>query len=493
VSSLSLSRINLGQHNSVSKLTSRKPNFHGLLIIHGDSGFGKTSIMAKAAFGEARKFFPTAIVIVRFCGTTPNSSTAFRLVESICIQLRALFHHAKLDIPSEYHQLVREFPKWLALATAERPIALFIDSLDSLHDEFASELRWLPTNLPENVFMVVSTIGTDCPAFKELRSRRSIIENKFIEVKELDPSEVAHIFDSWLEHDRKKLLPHQRQQLDVAANEGLTPLFLRLLYDRASKWRSFSAEEKLEKSTPELITRFLHRLEFYHGEPLVSHVFGLLAVSKYGLSTDEIIDMISSNNEVLKSIFQYHEPPQQRVPSLVIARLKIDCGEYMVERSAHGTTVLGWYHSLFWKITRERYSSQVHRREYFGKIIANYFMGELAKIENRGISPQPTWFESGSASGRTLNMRKITELPHALIKANMGQKVVEVLADLQWVEAVCASGQIRDLIADYFQSIGLFAVKYDPEHKLRRFLQFVKSDGDVLGQYLYFYLFILFS
>jgi hypothetical protein len=33
-------------------------------------------------------------------------------------------------------------------------------------------------------------------------------------------------------------------------------------------------------------------------------------------------------------------------------------------------------------------------REYYYGIIAKYYLGELAKIPDRGISSQPTWFES---------------------------------------------------------------------------------------------------
>jgi hypothetical protein len=98
--------------------------------------------MAKAA-NDAKGFFSSnPIIIARFCGITPNSSTTFKLVQSICIQLQAvsnfyfyfldffwfltlkIFPHSKLEVPTEYRQIVKVFPNWLGLATPERPISL---------------------------------------------------------------------------------------------------------------------------------------------------------------------------------------------------------------------------------------------------------------------------------------------------------------------------------------------------------------------------------
>ena len=85
------------------------------------------------------------------------------------------------------------------------------------------------------------------------------------------------------------------------------------------------------------------------------------------MSEDELLDMLSCQDNLLDTIspplsykstcaydhvallnfyryniFQYHKAPQRRIPSLLVIRLKSDCGEYMVERGANGTAVMGW-------------------------------------------------------------------------------------------------------------------------------------------------------
>lgn len=154
----------------------------------------QTSIMAKAAF-EARGLVSSkAIVITRFCGVTPDSSTTFKLVESICIQLQAVSEtnlkvlcclfcllnyedistrqvRYSIRVPTN-HQSISELASTGNLGTTYIiysyvlqkiidvwEIVLFVDSLNQLNDEFAADLRWIPNDLPDNVFLIVSSLG----------------------------------------------------------------------------------------------------------------------------------------------------------------------------------------------------------------------------------------------------------------------------------------------------------------------------------------------
>jgi hypothetical protein len=54
-------------------------------------------------------------------------------------------------------------------------------------------------------------------------------------------------------------------------------------------------------------------------------------------------------------------------------------------------------------------------------------------------------------------MRKLNELPSALINAKMASEIVQVLTDLYWVEATCSAGLIHELIDDYHIAVNLVA------------------------------------
>jgi len=57
------------------------------LVVHGESGCGKTSVIAKAA-ALAKTKYPDRLQVVRFLGTTAESSTISRVLRSICNQIQ---------------------------------------------------------------------------------------------------------------------------------------------------------------------------------------------------------------------------------------------------------------------------------------------------------------------------------------------------------------------------------------------------------------------
>jgi hypothetical protein len=98
-----------------------------LLAVWGVSGSGKSALTAKAieqaqARGKG--------VIYRFIGTTPESSNGRVLLESLCRQISRRYGVDESTIPSEYVDLVQEFPKRLALANQDSPLVIFLDALD---------------------------------------------------------------------------------------------------------------------------------------------------------------------------------------------------------------------------------------------------------------------------------------------------------------------------------------------------------------------------
>lgn len=56
-------------------------------------------------------------------------------------------------------ELQEDFISCLQLASAEEPLFIFLDSLDQFGPEdYARQLTWLPTVLPNHVKLIVSTL-----------------------------------------------------------------------------------------------------------------------------------------------------------------------------------------------------------------------------------------------------------------------------------------------------------------------------------------------
>jgi hypothetical protein len=59
--------------------------------------------------------------------------------------------------PSTLQELQQELPKRLELASADRPLIVFLDSLDQLAGGEGTNLSWLPSDLPGSVRLVTAT------------------------------------------------------------------------------------------------------------------------------------------------------------------------------------------------------------------------------------------------------------------------------------------------------------------------------------------------
>jgi hypothetical protein len=97
----------------------------------------------------------TPIRLVRFLGTTPDSSSIGPLLRSVCQQISLLYQVSDTTIPIELSQLTNHFKRLLEKATADKPLCMFFDSLDQLSSaDGAHSMSWLPPTLPNHVKLV---------------------------------------------------------------------------------------------------------------------------------------------------------------------------------------------------------------------------------------------------------------------------------------------------------------------------------------------------
>ena len=128
------------------------------LVLWGEGGCGKSSMLAKVA-SESSSWFSSKrcspIRLVRFLGTTPDSSSIGPLVRSVCQQLCFLYQTSENTIPIELSQLINYFKRLLEKTPADKPLCIFFDSLDQLSSaDGAHSMSWLPPTLPNQVKLV---------------------------------------------------------------------------------------------------------------------------------------------------------------------------------------------------------------------------------------------------------------------------------------------------------------------------------------------------
>ena len=302
--------------NYLSNRQNSKP-----FVIYGASGSGKTSVVSAIALKAAAIFSSLQpVVVTRFCGTTSSSSSARLLIKGISEQVCKAYG-VNYSLPVYFPELAKTFESCLEYASEETPLVILVDSLDQLSDEDQGrrDLAWLPLNLPEHVYLIVSTLPDTGGSYNALR-QTDISENHYLQVNQITIHEAKDIIAGSLQHTNRTLQSGQFEQLLTYSTdyseEVPTVLRLRLLLDIAVKLKSSEAMPVLPVSVRGLIDHFLETLEKKHGHLLVARLFGLLAASTHGLGEDTLQDILAADDEVLDSVLQYHQPPIRRIPQV---------------------------------------------------------------------------------------------------------------------------------------------------------------------------------
>ena len=389
------------------------------LVVHGISGSGKSALLAKATQDLANRE-----LICRYIGATPASSDILSLLEGLCNEITLRYGGKGSTMQMEYTELVVEFPNRLALATAEKPLVVFLDALDQLpHSDHGEDLAWLPAQLPEHARLVVSTLEGRSQESKVGRTaddylvilRARLPAEQFLEVTPMSVQEGAAVLAAWLHEANRTLQPQQR---DVVLSKFCGcpyPLYLKLAFEEARRWKSWETVEAvsdrrvpeeqgdahrvpvqpLSPDIPGILNEMFARLEAErnHGRILVTHALGYLIASGHGLTEDELLDFLSADKEVMADFRKRSpiSPTLNQLPVVLWARLFAELETYMTQRQVDGTTVLSFYHRQIGQAATIRYLPDQERR-CFHDALATYFWDQADPDGNlswRGKGARP--------------------------------------------------------------------------------------------------------
>eukprot|EP00058_Branchiostoma_floridae_P009028 XP_002594516.1 hypothetical protein BRAFLDRAFT_124973 [Branchiostoma floridae] len=442
---------------------------HQPFVIHGASGSGKSSIMAMLAQNAAQTFGENLVTIIRFLGTSPHSTLIHPVLQSLCLQICEVYG---IGSPTErvlnnFAEIVQYLSELLdKVSEKDRPLLILLDSLDQLSSvDRAYSLTWLSKSLPPNVHIVVSTLPEEFDLLKTLkRTIRS--DNSYIQVPTLSEQVGSEILDTWLARIQRCLTDKQREVILSAFSHCRQPLFLKVAFDEARRWKSYTPESELRiaQSARAAIKLLYERLEVQHGTIFVSHTMGYIAAARKGISEHELEDVLSLDDEVLDDVYQYWSPPNKdlvRIPPLIVTRLKYDIMEYLAERQADGKRVLQLFHRQFIECAQERYLAGDNSRARH-QILADFFLGtwsngrrkEITMDVNgkqeyynadRNVVPQPMKYDDN-----VFNRRKLNEVTFHLLHAGRMDDIFEhTLGNLDFMNTKIDAFSVKDLIEDY--------------------------------------------
>ena len=432
-----------------------------ILALYGKGGSGKSSLMSRAILNEAAKADNSIDrqLIYRFLGRTPDSSNLRSLLDSLCDEIARCYGLDAAEASPDTSESIKKFNIMLKIASEESPLTIFLDSLDQLSlDDNAYELKWLPSELPENVHIVVSTLDMTSDD-KGFMAREASEVNRFfdslkntlpsenlIELKKMPVAEGGVLLDSWLFNAARSLTERQRELILQKFEKNGRPLYLKLAFEEARRWRSYDVPESIHLSDDitgiidDLFSRL--SLETNHGEMVVSRAIGYIAAARNGISEDELLDVLAKDAEFYNYIKNsaHHELPEtensaRRIPITIWSRLFFDIMPYLTERMADGAPLMSFFHRHFALVAKRRYlSGEIMKKRH--RVMAGYFMEQPLHIEKEG-------------GARSINLRKCSELLHQLRNAGMHVETEKYLTDLDFIEAKCKAKMTHDLVMDY--------------------------------------------
>ncbi|RJQ55518.1 MAG: DUF4062 domain-containing protein [Actinobacteria bacterium] len=404
------------------------------LCVFGAGGSGKSALVARASAAEhaGNRGLPGTRSVTRFIGATPSSSDGRALLESLCHEISAKYGDES-ETPAAYEELVDEFPRRLGLASPEKPLAVFIDSLDRLSDAHnAGSLVWLPRELPDSAKIVVTTR----PGERLSALRHKLPQEHVVELEPMPAEEGSELLDLWLADENRTLQPPQKEEVLAEFGAAGLPLYLRLAFVEARRWKSYTTDIDLRPDVAGIIRDLYERLssEENHGRLLVSRSLGLLAASRdmNGLSEDELLDVLSSDAEVFEDFKRraLHEPPEQILPVVVWSRLYLDLEPYLAELTTEGATLLTFYHPELGEVAREMFLAE-------GEAIAR--SRQLARYFRSRIDP------TGDGSWDGPSLRGLSELPYHLTKGKMWDELFETMTAFKFLERKAAEVGVEEL------------------------------------------------
>jgi tetratricopeptide (TPR) repeat protein len=367
------------------------------LVVLGDSGSGKTALLANWVRGF-RATHGGEFVIQHFIGATSASADWMAMLRRILGEFnRQLDLH--IEVPEQPRALRERFVNALSMAAARGRVFLVLDGLDQLEDrDRALDMAWLPPEIPSNIRLILSTLpGRPLDDLK----RRGW---PTMTVQPLDRDERRKLIVEYLNQYRKKLSPPRVERI-AGAQQTASPLYLCALLEEIRLWGDHERLEEcidhyLEAGTADqlyekILTRYEKDYEDADHCGLVRDAMSLLWAARRGLSESEILALLGSSDVPLPRI--YWSP------------LYLAAEASLVNRAGW----LGFFHDHLRRAVENRYLPREQDRHDIREKLARFFSQQTTMSRKADEVPWLWW--------RNRNWERLT---HELTEMSMLEELL---------------------------------------------------------------------
>ncbi|XP_064620122.1 NACHT domain- and WD repeat-containing protein 1-like [Lineus longissimus] len=431
-------------------------------VLYAPSGSGKTALMAMLAKRTKEWLGKESVVMIRFLGTSADSSTVIKTLASLCQQI-CVVYNIKFE-PDKTHQIghvTKYFHHLLMIVQLkggkQRPLVIFLDSLDQLNpSDHAHNMMWLPKRCPRSVHIITSTLPDLYECLPNLQKHLGADATTYLQLQPLSVDIGNDIIESYLSKKNRTVNKKQHMFIIDAFMKFSSPLFLKLLLDEACTWKSHVTVQniKLARSVKEAILNLFEKLEDRYGKTFIRFALGYFTVGRNGLSDIELEDVLSCNDEVLNDVYHYHDPPVEgivRIPTLLWSRVRNDIGDYTVERQTDGKTTSYWYHRQFIEAAEERYASGDQAKRLHADLAKIYLaedgIKETINLTKRKLVVEDADRQVARQPLSPANVRMIHSLTYHLICASdLNGLKKGAFCHLPYLQCFIGANSVQDLV-----------------------------------------------
>lgn len=405
------------------------------LIIYSRSGMGKTTLMKKAIEEAEEATLGKARIFYKFVGADGKSFYKRDLLTDLICEIEGSSQKDNLNNLSEY-----DFDKYISeLLSSDKDenVVIFIDALDQL--KATDQLFWLPQKLGKNVKIILSVLKDeefrdDSIYFKNLIKKYGDKNTINLNNDSLS-SEAKGLFENFLGKHKRTLTKEQINEVENKfKNANCSPLYAFIV---SQELKNISSNDKVDiaDDIPSAINEFIDNLEnLYHQEELlIQKVLSYIAFSKYGISENELLDLLSkeikSDKKFYNKVFFIKNVSLSNNISFPIslwASLSSLLEPFLTLVYKDDKLLINFFHRQFIETISKRYEK--YKQETHLKL-AEYFCGFEKK--------EKLWDE------RYYSPRALSELFYHLYYSN-SKKFEKYLNDLELIGSIYDHYKFKD-------------------------------------------------
>lgn len=412
------------------------------LFVTGDSGSGKTSLLAKFISDLDRKCYYS------FFGQDDTSYTLVDSIHSICRAIQSDY-----SIRSQYHintaNLAEVFWDTLLSVPADKELVIVLDGLDMFYDLGDISNMLFHHMLPSHAKVIVS-VAAGSPAAEFIAE-----ECGRLEIQSLSPNESSYIFGRMLEAGGHHIAdPFQEKIVYNILDNGCTPLQIRLLADICVGWRSTDVVEPLPTSPEAMALTYIESMfnRYGHDRELVLYSVAFILSAPYGLGEEELQQLLPRVGIVRQNLIDqsFFSNDFQRLPFAIWSRLFYDMENCLQLEYFKGHIVVKTAHKIFSTAFIHAYPEHFREAQQH---LADYYIDMISCFLDRGT--HLTSEKCISALTVLLNTERYKALdrflltpgfPDALVKAG---SLAELLAAYRFRIQMCENSSVCEKLLEF--------------------------------------------